>query len=101
MANETQSIISGDPQALDSVLYSAGTDVGMRREENQDSYGIMLGEGYRLFIVADGMGGVQGGSIASNLTIAVVERRLRNRANITVEDVVSALAEANGEVFKR
>ena len=86
---------------LESVLYSAGTDVGMRREENQDSYGIMLGEGYRLFIVADGMGGVQGGSVASNLTIAVIEKKLRNRANLTVTDVVAAVAEANAAVFDR
>ena len=86
---------------LDSIIYSAGTDVGMRREENQDSYGIMLGEGYRLFIVADGMGGVKGGSIASNLTIAVVERKLRDRAFLTAEDIIDALATANIEVFKK
>lgn len=86
---------------LDSVLYSAGTDVGMRRDENQDSYGILIGEGYRLFIVADGMGGVQGGSIASNLAIAAIERELRDRANLKIQDVINALQEANRQVHAR
>jgi serine/threonine protein phosphatase PrpC len=86
---------------IESILYSAGTDVGMRREENQDSYGIMLGDGYRLFIVADGMGGVKGGSIASNLTIAVIEKTLRDRAHIQIEDVVDAIDKANAEVYKK
>ena len=93
--------VSSPNNKLDAIIYSAGTDVGMRREENQDSYGIMLGEGYRLFIVADGMGGVKGGSIASNLAIAVVERRLRDRAFLTADDVVEALKISNEEVFKR
>ena len=103
MTTNDQTIDSSEDHSssLESILYSAGTDVGMRREENQDSYGIMLGEGYRLFIVADGMGGVKGGSIASNLAIAVVEKALRDRAFISVQDVVDAIQKGNAEVFKR
>lgn len=101
MTTPTPPLEDSQSSQIESVLYSAGTDVGMRREENQDSYGIMLGEGYRLFIVADGMGGVKGGSIASNLAIAVVERTLRDRAHLQIDDILEAVRKANEEVFQK
>ncbi len=84
-----------------SVVYSAGTDVGMRREENQDSYGILIGDGYRLFCVADGMGGVQGGSVASNLALASIEKSLRDQADVTISQIVDAIKEANKQIHLR
>lgn len=92
------------PQAattLSSIVYSAGTDVGMRREENQDSYGIMLGSTYRLFIVADGMGGVQGGAIASNLAITTIERKLRDKGQCSASELTDAVQSANVAIHER
>ena len=43
------------------------TDVGRRRKNNEDSLVSLLGQG--VFCVADGMGGVQGGEIASQATV--------------------------------
>lgn len=58
------------------------TDVGVRREENQDYWGYFpaaqnggLGE---LFIVADGMGGALGGSVASKLAVEGVHAAFRD-----------------------
>lgn len=48
------------------------TDVGKRRKNNQDS--IFLSPDNRFFILADGMGGHQGGEEASRLAIETINR---------------------------
>lgn len=53
------------------------SDVGRKREKNEDSY--LLSEGLSLFMVADGMGGHLGGDIASRM------------ATQTMEEVIAAL----------
>ena len=42
---------------LAALKSAAGTDVGRRREENQDSFGIIERADSKIYIVADGMGG--------------------------------------------
>jgi PPM family protein phosphatase len=57
-----------------------GTDVGHRREVNEDSY--LLLPRNNLFICADGMGGHAGGQVASKLTVQTVgEALVRRLAN--------------------
>ncbi len=51
------------------MLLSYGmTNIGMKRKTNQDS--IFIQPGKRLYIVADGMGGHQGGDIASQMVVS-------------------------------
>jgi serine/threonine protein phosphatase PrpC len=54
------------------------TDVGLRRENNQDYF--LVEEDLGLFIVADGMGGHRGGEVASRLAAETVRDIVRKSA---------------------
>lgn len=57
---------------LEFRIYSR-TDVGKRRQRNEDSLGVIARQG--IFVVADGMGGVDGGDFSSQ---KVVEQMILN-----------------------
>src|SRR5438132_1095729 len=86
---------------IESIRYAAGTDIGVRREENQDSFGVVSGPGFRFYVVADGMGGVNGGAIASSLAFDVINRYLKDKKSISEFDICSAVTEANKAIFER
>ncbi len=91
------------------LVYGAATDVGMIRNENQDT---ILAQKYQspdgqiqagLFIVADGMGGHQGGARASKLAIVAVEdfiSRHQDQLNLASAGqlLVEAVQKANDQV---
>lgn len=47
------------------------SDVGKKRQKNEDSY--LINDSLKLFIVADGMGGHAGGEYASRIAITTIE----------------------------
>jgi len=53
---------------------AARTDVGMKREHNEDSF--LVNEDLGLYVVCDGMGGHAGGETASRLAVQTVEKEL-------------------------
>ena len=103
-----------------NLTVGCASDVGMR-ELDEDSLGVFVLSGvYQslvdptlgLFILADGMGGYEGGEVASKLTVQVIaDRLLRNvlLRRFTEEDqpvgeavrvhVVDAVREANQRVY--
>lgn len=52
------------------IIIGAQTDRGLKREVNEDAYGIF--DDQNLFVVADGMGGHAGGRIASQLAVETI-----------------------------
>jgi len=51
------------------------TDVGQRRDHNEDAF--LVDEGLGLYVVADGMGGHAGGGTASRLAVETIQQSVR------------------------
>lgn len=86
---------------LPLLSYAAGSDIGLRREENQDAFGLLEADQFRCFFVADGMGGAQGGAEASQLAIALIRGFLAGEVALNVDGVREALEAANKTIFER
>lgn len=87
----------------------AKTDIGKAREINQDYYYISKPEDHlQLFILADGMGGYNGGEIASSLATESTRSYIENNFNKiehTKEEIIelmkNAVQYANMVVFEK
>jgi len=81
------------------------THIGLVRETNQDAleYGV-LNDVAQYAVVCDGMGGANGGNIASKIAVEVIGSRIRDgyQESSSAEHLLtSAMATANAGVFDR
>ena len=86
---------------------SYGTDVGLAREENQDSvYVHSFSDQSGLFIVADGMGGYEGGKLASSSAVKMISESVLSEfgTHLTGEQIKELLQVsikgASEEIYK-
>ncbi len=63
------------------------TNVGFKRKNNQDTYrNKLINDNFGWSLVCDGMGGVNGGDVASNLSAETVEEYLDTELNENLSD---------------
>lgn len=86
------------------------TDKGKLRKRNEDSFSISEGDDYVSAVVCDGMGGVRGGNVASELAVCVYNDNLFKEIGKTCTELtgqiiknamLSAVKAANDAVIKR
>lgn len=84
------------------------TDIGSFRDSNQDKYEFgMFPSGDSWAVVCDGMGGVSGGQVASELCVERIASAIKRgyRENLSVKNarnlLQSAITTANSVVFER
>ena len=78
-----------------TLRWGAATDAGRIRPDNEDN----LLAAPRVFAVADGMGGHRAGEVASALAVELLRSRL-SEPGAGLDDVLAAIAEANGDIYR-
>lgn len=90
------------------MIFAAYSHSGKVRQDNQDSYAVFQADAETLFaVVADGMGGHKGGSVASAMAVECIKTRIETdyRPQMTASELVllmkKSFSEANTVIFER
>src|SRR6185436_4725613 len=71
---------------MDGIDFSALTDVGRKREQNEDNF--LVDKKLGLYVVCDGMGGHSAGEIASALAVRTVHDEIKKEKGL-MDDYVA------------
>src|SRR6478735_3487648 len=86
--------------ALMGIICAGATDIGRKRKTNQDS--ICLDHSHYFYAVADGMGGHNGGDIASQLSVKVMpEFLLKNTSMEPMVLMKNMIQEVNRSILQK
>jgi serine/threonine protein phosphatase PrpC len=88
-------------QELKNFEFGNATDVGCRRENNEDYLGYFETPNGYLFVVCDGMGGHQAGEKASQLAVEVFKRFFTETVHNDLKEALwKATVEANRVIYE-
>ncbi|MFP6620522.1 MAG: protein phosphatase 2C domain-containing protein, partial [Pirellulaceae bacterium] len=93
----------------DCLQFTAVSDVGMRRSNNQDAHSVVPAKSEEawpqqghVLVVADGMGAHAAGELASELAVRGVTQLFHQYAELDpIEALYKAIAETNQEIHQR
>lgn len=84
---------------------AARSDIGLVRVKNEDAFWYDSDRG--IFVIADGLGGLQGGEIASSMAVHIISQRLTQAIDIGLTDdrladeMHDSFRFASNEIFQR
>jgi protein phosphatase len=94
--------LPGPVWARDEPRIAGATDVGVVRRINQDAFGRFDDDDRReiLLVVADGLGGHQGGEVASQMAVDLIGRHMQESEGEAAERLTRAIQDANAAIFE-
>lgn len=88
---------------MKNIAYSALTDVGRVRTNNEDNYLVryLQGEKFLLSVVIDGVGGYEGGEVAASMAASTISA-LMEKATLAepLEDLKNAVTKASNDIYE-
>jgi len=81
------------------LTISQKTDIGLKRQNNQDNMMHLDCQQFKLFVVADGMGGASGGEIASKIAVSTIKSSFDGKVKNLFKSLKYSITQANRNIF--
>jgi PPM family protein phosphatase len=94
-------VVEASTQTLPQITHSANTDPGVGIEENEDAYSASETESFKMFMLADGMGGGTHGRDVALGILSSIRFLLNQYSDLNTDVIKLALEGANEEVLKK